>query len=170
MRTSKRLTARIMDMIQADLDKQVIPRLHLYYGHANPNVVCDHSPASVNTSAMGQELLRPFFSTCMNHHEQFWLLLLNIGNKVIGAVQVSSGGLSATVADPKMIFGAALCAQASGIILAHNHPSGTLRPSEEDIILTRKLVEASRLLQMKLMDHLILTTDGYFSFADNGML
>jgi DNA repair protein RadC len=75
-----------------------------------------------------------------------------------------------TVADPKVIFKEALDRRASAIVLCHNHPSGQLRPSEEDIRLTRKLVEGGRLLDISVYDHLIITDSGYFSFADNGML
>lgn len=102
--------------------------------------------------------------------EQFKILLLNRTNKVIGIYEVSCGGISGTLADPKLIFGTALKCCASGIVLAHNHPSGNLRPSQEDITLTRKLKTAAGFLDIDLHDHLILTVEGYYSFADEGML
>ncbi|MEQ1587906.1 MAG: JAB domain-containing protein [Cyclobacteriaceae bacterium] len=102
--------------------------------------------------------------------EQFKVMLLNRANKVLGVLEVSSGGVSGTVADPKIIFVAALKANACGIIVAHNHPSGNLKPSESDVAITRKLKEGGKLLEISLLDHVILTTEGHFSFADEGLL
>lgn len=102
--------------------------------------------------------------------EQFKTMLLNRANKVLGIFNVSTGGISGTVADPKVIFGAALKAPACGIILAHNHPSGNLSASHADIELTKKLRDGGRLLDIQLLDHIIVTQEGYFSFADEGLL
>ena len=102
--------------------------------------------------------------------EDFKILLLNRRNRVLGIVHISSGGLSGTVADPKVIFTAALKACASGIILCHNHPSGELDPSSEDLSLTKRLVEAGKMLDLKILDHLIISTNGYYSFGDDGIL
>lgn len=102
--------------------------------------------------------------------EQFKVVLLNKGNRVIGLYEASSGGVSGTIADPKLIFGTALKACASAIILAHNHPSGALRPSQADISLTKKIKEGGRLLDIDVLDHLIITTEGYYSFGDEGMM
>ncbi|MBL7858199.1 MAG: JAB domain-containing protein [Cyclobacteriaceae bacterium] len=102
--------------------------------------------------------------------EQFKVLLLNRANKAIGIFEVSSGGISGTVADPKLIFATALKAGACGIILCHNHPSGNLTPSQADIDLTRKLKEGGRFLEIQVLDHLILTCEHYTSFADEGLL
>lgn len=102
--------------------------------------------------------------------EQFKILLLNRANKVLGIYEVSTGGITGTVADPKLIFTAALKAAAVGIILAHNHPSGNLNASQADLELTKKLKEAGRLLDIQVLDHLILTTEKYFSFADEGLI
>lgn len=102
--------------------------------------------------------------------EQFKVLLINRANKVLGVLEVSRGGISGTVADPKIIFVAALKAVASGIILAHNHPSGNLTPSQADIDLTRKLKEGGKFLEISVLDHIILTSEAYFSFADEGLL
>ena len=103
-------------------------------------------------------------------HEEFWILLLNRANRVIAKKQVSQGGVAGTVADPKIIFKMALEALASGIILAHNHPSGNLTASQADIDLTKKLKEGGKLLEILILDHLILAGQKYFSFADEGML
>jgi DNA repair protein RadC len=100
--------------------------------------------------------------------EQFKVLLLNRAGRVLGIFEVSSGGVSGTVADPKLIFSAALKANASSLILAHNHPSGNLTPSQADRALTRKVKEAGKLLEISVLDHIIVTTEGYRSFADEG--
>jgi DNA repair protein RadC len=102
--------------------------------------------------------------------EQFKILLVNRAHKVLGILEVSQGGIAGTVADPKIIFVSALKAAACGIILAHNHPSGNLNPSQADIDLTKKLKEAGRFLEIQILDHIIITSEKYFSFADEGLL
>jgi DNA repair protein RadC len=166
--TTKKMQATILKSINEQLAAQMSPRLHMYYGTEHQGVR-DVERQRVHSSAVSTELLRPFFSA-IDHREEFWILLLDRGNKTIGVVKISEGGIHGTVADPKVIFGAALVAQATAMIVAHNHPSGQLRPSEEDIRLTRKLVEAGRLLDIQVLDHNIITKDGYYSFADNGQL
>ena len=102
--------------------------------------------------------------------EEFKILLINRGNKVLGVVNISSGGVSGTIADPKIIFAAALKCCASGIILAHNHPSGEITPSIQDREITRKLQQGGKLLDIDILDHLIVTFTRYYSFADDGAL
>lgn len=102
--------------------------------------------------------------------EEFWVLLLNRANRLIKKEQISSGGVSGTVADPKIIFKAALDQYASSIILVHNHPSGNLKPSQADIKLTNKMKEAGSLLEIPVLDHIIFGDEGYLSFADEEML
>ena len=102
--------------------------------------------------------------------EEMKVILLNNWHKVLGIYNVSHGGITGTVADPKLIFAAALKANALGIILAHNHPSGNSQPSQADIGLTRKCKEIGELLDIKILDHMIMTTEGYYSFADEGMM
>jgi DNA repair protein RadC len=102
--------------------------------------------------------------------EEFKIILLNRRNRVLGIVNISQGGISGTIADPKIIFAVALKACASGIILSHNHPSGESAPSGADIKLTRKLSEVGALLDINVFDHIILSSDGYFSFLDEGIL
>jgi DNA repair protein RadC len=102
--------------------------------------------------------------------EQFKILLLNRGNKVLGIYEVSTGGMAGTITDPKLIFGTALKGCASSIILAHNHPSGNLKPSQADINLTRKVKDGGNLLDIAVLDHLIVTSEGYYSFADEGLI
>lgn len=103
-------------------------------------------------------------------HEEFWVLLLNRANKVVKKVQISQGGVAGTVADPKIIFKVALEELCSGIILAHNHPSGNLSASQADIDLTKKLKAGGQLLDIQVLDHLIIAGKKYLSFADEGML
>jgi DNA repair protein RadC len=102
--------------------------------------------------------------------EEFWILLLNRANKVIGKKQISSGGVSGTVVDAKVVFKEAIEQLASSIILSHNHPSGNLKPSQADLDLTKKLKAAGKTMDIAVLDHLILTDKGYFSFADEGFL
>jgi DNA repair protein RadC len=104
------------------------------------------------------------------NHEEFWMLLLNRANHVKSKHLISKGGQSGTVADPKIIFKTALEHQAAYIILAHNHPSGNLKPSNEDIKLTKKLVEAGKFLDLLVVDHLIITDHAYYSFCDEGLI
>ena len=102
--------------------------------------------------------------------EEFKVMLLNRANRVIGIVSISAGGISGTVADPKLIFAAGLKACASSVIIAHNHPSGNLNSSQADIKLTQRMKKAGEVLEMPMLDHIILTSEGYYSFADEGML
>jgi DNA repair protein RadC len=102
--------------------------------------------------------------------EQFKVLFLNRANKVLGAFEVSTGGISGTVADPRVIFVAALKSNSSSIIISHNHPSQNLKPSRQDEELTQKIKQAGQLLDIKLLDHVIVSKEGYFSFADEGFI
>lgn len=102
--------------------------------------------------------------------EEFWVLLVNRANRVIKKKRVSEGGVSGTVADPKIIYKLALEELASGIIVAHNHPSGNLQASQSDIDLTKKLKEAGKFLEIQLLDHIIIANQKYLSFADEGMI
>ena len=104
------------------------------------------------------------------HHEEFWVLYLNKANEIFGRERLSSGGMAGTVVDVKLLFKYALDARAAAIIAIHNHPSGNLQPSQADIDLTKRLKKAGELLDMPLLDHLIVSERGYFSFADEGMM
>lgn len=103
-------------------------------------------------------------------HEEFWLMLLNRNNTLIKTELISRGGISGTVADSKLILKSCIENLASSIIVAHNHPSGNLKPSKEDISLTEKLKAAAKLLDINLIDHLIIGDNNYLSFADEGMV
>ncbi len=122
----------------------------------------------IRSSNDAYEVLRPYLSDLS--HEEFWIILLNRANEVIKCEKISSGGVSGTVADPKIIFKYALENLASAIILSHNHPSGNLNPSQADKDLTKKLKAAGNNLDIPVLDHLIFTDKTYFIFADEGML
>ncbi len=103
-------------------------------------------------------------------HEEFWILVLNRSNTVIKKEIVSRGGMNATIVDPKIVFKIAVSNGACGLILCHNHPSGAVKPSEQDIRLTKRLREAANILDIALLDHIIVGANTYFSFADEGLL
>ena len=103
-------------------------------------------------------------------HETFWILLLNRNNKVIGRHRISEGGVHGTVVDPKIIFKFAIEALASSIVLCHNHPSGNIRPSEQDVQLTKKIRDAGKVLEIAVLDHIITGEKSYFSFSDEGLM
>lgn len=124
--------------------------------------------ARITSSQVAYDLLRYDFQELA--HEEFYVLYLNRGNFVIKKQQISIGGMAGTIADGKIIFKAALEFNACGIILAHNHPSGRLVPSEPDKRLTRQLKEFAKLIDIEVLDHLILSDQGYYSFADEGIL
>lgn len=122
----------------------------------------------VTTSAAAFDVLLPVFADL--NHEEFWILMLNQANYVIGIQPISKGGMAGTVADPKMIFKTALDHHATYIILAHNHPSGNLKPSQQDVSITKKLVEAGKMLELYVLDHLIITNKLCYSFGDEGLI
>ena len=103
-------------------------------------------------------------------HEEFHVLFLNRANEVITSEQISKGGISGTVADGKVIFHRALELKSSSLVLAHNHPSGQLKPSTSDLKLTTSLVEFGKFIDLKILDHLIFSDINYFSFADEGLI
>jgi len=122
----------------------------------------------VQSSSEAYHLIAPIIAD--NNYEEFWILLLNRASKLIKKVKISSGGVNAVLADPRLIFKAAIENLASAIILVHNHPSGNLTPSREDINITKKLQDGAKFLDLSVPDHLIITQEGYYSFADEGMM
>lgn len=114
------------------------------------------------------ELLQPLIGEL--EHEEFWIVYLNNSNKVILKNQLSKGGITGTLVDVRLVLKNALEVGATGLILAHNHPSGTLKPSEADKQITNKLKIAAESLDIKVLDHLIITENAYFSFADESLL
>ncbi len=131
----------------------------LHEARKKPKITCSRD---------AYELLR---SDLMDlEHEEFWVLLLNRNHQVIRKAGISRGGVSGTVVDPKIIFKQALVSLASALIVAHNHPSGHLKPSKADLELTQKLRDGGRLLEIPVLDHLILTNESYLSFADENLM
>jgi DNA repair protein RadC len=114
------------------------------------------------------EIIEPLLSDLA--HEEFWVLYLNKANKIIDRERISSGGVSGTVVDVKMIMKSAVEKLASGMSICHNHPSGNLHPSDADIQLTKKIKEAAKSLDILLLDHIIIGDKDYYSFADEAML
>ena len=114
------------------------------------------------------ELMQPIIGELP--HEEFWIVYLNNSNKVLNTEQLSKGGLTGTLVDVRLVMKNALQLSATGLILAHNHPSGTLKPSTADRDLTKKLQTAAESLDIKILDHLIITQHAYFSFADESIL
>ncbi len=103
-------------------------------------------------------------------YEEFWIIILNRSNHIIKTLSISEGGVAGTVVDPKKIFKLALENNASSLVLCHNHPSGNIQPSEADFRITKKIINAGEMLEIKIIDHLIIGDEKYFSFADQGVL
>jgi DNA repair protein RadC len=120
------------------------------------------------TSKDAFSFFEPFLSDLP--HEEFWVLLLNGANKIISSKRISEGGTQSTIVDVKIIFRYAIEHLACNIVLCHNHPSGNIKPSNSDILLTKKLKECGRMLDITVSDHLIIGDRNYYSFADDGML
>ena len=106
----------------------------------------------------------------LEYREYFYVMLLNRANKILGTFQVSSGGITGTVVDPRLVFQSALKANATSLIVGHNHPSGQLTPSQADIDLTKKLKAGGALLDIPVLDHVIITASACYSFADEGLM
>lgn len=107
---------------------------------------------------------------CMEHHEEVNVLFLNRANRVLGIACIGKGGLDGTVVDIRIILQTALKTNSSGVMLSHNHPSGSQKPSQQDIQITQNLKEGCKAVGLQLIDHLIITEEGYLSFADEGLL
>jgi DNA repair protein RadC len=124
--------------------------------------------AIINSSASAYAILKNKVEDLA--HEEFWIITLDRAHKFINEYKISEGGVSATVVDPKKIFKKALEDQASGLLLCHNHPSGNIQPSPQDIALTQKLKEGAQMLDILVLDHIIVGDKKYYSFADEGKL
>ena len=122
----------------------------------------------ITSSSTVFELMQPVIGEL--DHEEFWIIYVNNSNKVIQKSQLSKGGITGTLVDVRLVLKTALEVGATGLILAHNHPSGTLKPSEADKQITQKLKQAAQSLDIKVLDHLIITEKAYFSFADETIL
>jgi DNA repair protein RadC len=144
---------------------ETLSEIHVSY---KPSLI---SSKIINDSNAAFDILATLFpqdTICLQ--EQFVVLYLNRANRVIGSYQLSKGGITGTIADVRLILSVALKTLATGLILAHNHPSGNLKPSETDIQLTRKVKDAAKLMDIEVLDHMILSSNGYFSFTDDGII
>ena len=131
------------------------------------------SNTSVKDSQTAELVIREMYhqtSAEIELKEYFYIILLNRANQVIGYHKLSEGGMHATVVDIRIAFATALKSLAVGIILAHNHPSGNLQPSEQDLKITNAFLKSGDFLEIKVLDHIIISNEGYFSFADNNKL
>ncbi|WP_420378266.1 JAB domain-containing protein [Gilvibacter sp.] len=127
--------------------------------------------SSLNSSKKAFEILRDKWdNNTVELQEEFKVLLIDRDNTVLGIYSLSKGGIAGTVVDVRLILVAALKAKASAIILAHNHPSGNLKPSGQDLNLTKKIIKATKLLDIDLLDHIILSNQDYYSFSDESDL
>ena len=129
-------------------------------------------PVMQQVSIKGSKDVAEYFQAKLAdlQHEEFWVLLLNRANRIIHSYRLSQGGISGTVIDVRLLMKEAMNQLASSIIVCHNHPSGSLQPSSQDISLTKKIAEASKMIDIPLIDHLIVSNSGYYSFADEGMI
>lgn len=156
-----------MEKLQNQISLFQVSEINVTY---KPKFKASERPKIASSKDVYNILIQNWNMNKMELLEQFKILLLNRANKVLGIYEVSSGGIAGTVADPKLIFSAALKGCASSIILSHNHPSGNLTPSQADIRLTEKLIAAGNFLDIAILDHIIMTSEGYISFADEGLL
>jgi len=124
----------------------------------------------LHSKAIYDAILPVWNSGAIEYIEEAKIILLNRANEILGVYELSKGGISGTIVDIRIILGVALKCNASAIVLLHNHPSGNLQPSEPDRVITTKLRDACKLLDLLLLDHLIISKNGYYSFADNGTL
>lgn len=122
----------------------------------------------ISSSKMAFEILQPVIGDLP--HEEFWIIYLNHANKVLNLYQVSRGGMTSTIVDVRIIMRRALEIGSTTMVLAHNHPAGTLKPSQEDIKITDKIKQAAKSLDIRLLDHIIVTEKTYFSFADEALI
>lgn len=122
----------------------------------------------ISESKDAYQILKPYLSDLRT--EEFWALFLNQNNKVIFQTQLTNGGISQSLVDIRILFKTALEHFSTAIIVAHNHPSGNLKPSHEDLKITKQISEAGKLMNISLLDHLIITQNAYFSFADESLL
>jgi DNA repair protein RadC len=124
----------------------------------------------IQSSIIASEFCRQFFYDDISIYESFFLILLNRANNTIGYVKISQGGVASTVCDASIVAKYAIESLASAVVLCHNHPSGNIHPSQDDIDLTRKIKHGLALFDISVLDHIILTEDNYYSFGDNGTM
>lgn len=134
------------------------------------SVQSDFPKVKISNSAQAADFIKQFYTGDIDIFESSFILLLNRNNLTIGFAKLSQGGINSTIIDPRIVAHYAVKALATSVILCHNHPSGNLKPSEADLILTKKVYAGLELLDIALLDHIILTTEGFYSLADNERL
>jgi DNA repair protein RadC len=144
--------------------KELVGEVELSYIRKTKN------KCKINKTQDSADFFRKIWSEQIEFREEALLLLLNRSNNVLGWYKISSGGQAGTVVDPKLIFQAALLGHAAGIIVCHNHPSGNPEPSQEDMMMARKLKDAGKLLDINVLDFMIITESCHTSFADRGLI
>ena len=147
--------------------EMVIAEVELIY---KQKVRPSHRPAITNSNDAYAIFSNLWDMDKIELQEEFKVLLLNRANKVLGIFNASSGGITGTVADPRLILMAAIKSVSTGLILCHNHPGGNLKPSRADEQLTQKIKQACLYLDITVLDHLVISNEGYYSFADEGIL
>jgi DNA repair protein RadC len=130
----------------------------------------EYPKVKVTSSRQAYAVIAPLFEDCLELYESFYLITLNQANITTGYTQISFGGIAATLVDVRIVAKYAIESLSTAVILAHNHPSGILMPSEADISLTSKIKDALKLLDITVVDHLIIGSDAYYSFAEEGQL
>jgi DNA repair protein RadC len=130
----------------------------------------EFTKVKITGSETAEKYIRQFYGDDLEIFESFFILLLNRANETIGYAKISQGGIVGTIVDKKIILKYVVESLASGVILAHNHPSGNINPSEADLRITREIKELCNLIDSPVLDHVILTADSFYSFADNGKL
>lgn len=130
----------------------------------------DFQKVQIKQSKDSVDFIRQFYFDDIEIYESFFLLLLNRANNTIGYTKISQGGIAGTVVDMSIVAKYAIDTLASNVILCHNHPSGNLTPSQADKQLTEKVKQGLKLFDINVLDHVILTSDKYYSFADEGLL
>jgi len=130
--------------------------------------VSNFQQSKITSSIDAANYARQFYFDDLEIFESFFVIYLNHTNKTIGFVKIGQGGINSTVVDPRLILKYAIESLATGLILVHNHPSGNTQPSPQDHKLTRQIIDIAKLLEVKVLDHIILTSETYYSFADHG--
>ena len=146
-----------------------------YQERAKDNLFIAYKPdpiedVLIRTSKEASNFLKSYFVDCIDHYERFVIVLMNRKNKVIGVRTISEGGLNACIVDVRIIMQYSILFNASCLLLSHNHPSGITNPSNEDIKITEKIKAACKILEIELRDHVIVSSDSYYSFANEGMI
>lgn len=150
-------------MTKASLLK--IEEIEIFYKNNIPKAERMQVKSSINA----YDVLKMVMQNVIEYKEFFYIILLNNSNDVLGVSKISEGGITGTMVDVRLIFQNALKSHATSMILGHNHPSGTLKPSEADKVITRKIKKAGEIMDIKVLDHLIITENSYFSFTDENI-